>query len=55
MSSRRKRISKSVRETIGSARNILSELRGFLEDLTVILVTIWELLHVARVLFVLVR
>ena len=50
-----KRIPKSVREAIRSARKILSELRGFLEDLTVILVTIWGLLHVARVLFVLAR
>jgi hypothetical protein len=55
MSSRCKRISKSVREFIRSARKILSELKGFLEDLAVILVTIWGLLHVARVLFVLAK
>jgi hypothetical protein len=54
-SSRCKRISKSVRESIRSARKILSELNGLLEDLAVILVTIWGLLHVARVLFVLAR
>jgi hypothetical protein len=55
MSSRRKRISKSARESIRSARKILSELKGLLEDLAAILVTIWGLLHVAHVLFVLAR